>query len=555
MEIDRETLLHTFIVESEENLNELETSLIALESSPDDIEILQRIFRLAHTLKGNSISLGFDSLFEFANTIENMLDRFRMNTLSVTPARISLLLKTVDAFSQMLPNIVAGTEEIQPVHHKLIEQLAKSLDRPTLQEPGLSMDPAEKRSRPWGRRREDILSWIDKIKTLRVDISKLDRMMNIMGELAIARGRLTQMVEGSDDWSRNDIREWNRSMEPVFLEMQELVMKIRMVPIGPTFSKLIRTVRDIATAHNKSARLVIEGKDVEVDTTVIDHLKDPLTHLIRNAIDHGIEEQEIRKAIRKDPCGQLILKAFYDSGKIVIQLSDDGRGFDKDKILARARQAGIVSEQDKLSDEEIYLLVFESGFTTAESVTDLSGRGVGMDVVKRNIEGLRGIVSIASKAGHGSTITMSLPLTLAIIQGFQVEVGGEPCVIPLDAVLECMDLPREEYRGANGTGVINLRGEPIPYIRLIEHFGFDGKPVTKENVVIVEHQNGKAGLAVDCLIGETQAVIKPLGKLLQKVKGVSGTSVLGDGRVALLLDVPDLLRHVVGKHELGGGLV
>jgi two-component system chemotaxis sensor kinase CheA len=324
-------------------------------------------------------------------------------------------------------------------------------------------------------------------------------------------------------------------------------MDIRMVPIGPLFEQLVRAVRDLSQGHNKLARLEIVGGDVEVDTRVLEHLKDPLLHMIRNAVDHGIETPDERHARGKNPCGVLRLNAFHSAGNILIQLSDDGAGFDRQRIIAKAEALGLIEDGGRLTDQEVYRLVFQAGFSTAQEVTDLSGRGVGMDVVRRNIDSLRGNIDIQSRAGEGATITIRLPLTLAIIEGFSVIAGDETYVIPLEMISECLELPHEQISSPNG-GVISLRGEPLPYVRLRDTLGTPGKPPARENVVVLSHEGGRAGLAVDELLGESQAIIKPLSRLFQQVKGISGSTILGDGRVALILDVSTLMRDAIAQH-------
>jgi two-component system chemotaxis sensor kinase CheA len=269
--------------------------------------------------------------------------------------------------------------------------------------------------------------------------------------------------------------------------------------------------------------------------------------MIRNAVDHGIEPPHARKARGKDPCGRVTLRASHDAGSIVIQVADDGAGLDRKRIIERAMSLGIVAEPEKLPDAEIYGLIFEPGFSTAETVTDLSGRGVGMDVVRRNVDALRGSVAIDSRPGEGTTITIRLPLTLAIIEGFGVGVGDETYVIPLEAVLECVELPAQEQHQGNGHGVLYLRGRVLPYLRLRKLFALGDRAPSRENVVIVQHGDGQAGIAVDVLYGASQAVIKPLGELFEGLPGIAGSTILGNGRIALILDVPSLLRQAVGR--------
>jgi two-component system chemotaxis sensor kinase CheA len=382
-----------------------------------------------------------------------------------------------------------------------------------------------------------------------VDIDKLDRMMNLTGEIAVARGRLKQLLADVPGQVGEAILEVHGEADRLSLGLQELVMKVRMVPLGPLFRQYVRTVRDVAAAHGRQARLIIEGEDVEVDTTVVQHIHDPLTHLIRNALDHGIESPEVRMGRGKDPCGSVTLRAHREAGSIVIQIADDGAGLDRERILARARALGRVTEPEVLTDHELHRLVLEPGFSTAQQVTVLSGRGVGLDVVRRNVERLRGSVGIESRPGESTTITLRLPLTLAIIAGFAVGVENETYLIPLDTVVECLELPREVCPHADGRGVLSVRGQALPYLRLREVFGLPSAPRGREHVVVVRHDGGRVGLAVDVLCGESQTVIKPLGPLFQGLPGIAGSAILGSGRVALILDVEALVRQAVPRRR------
>jgi two-component system chemotaxis sensor kinase CheA len=331
------------------------------------------------------------------------------------------------------------------------------------------------------------------------------------------------------------------------MDLQDLIMQARMVPLGPTFKQHQRTVRDLAAAQGKQVRLVLEGEDVEVDTAMVEGIRDPLTHMVRNAIDHALGTPEERIARGKDPCGTLTLRAFHENGLVAIQVRDDGRGLEREKILRRAVERRLVAESAaaSLSDQDVWSFIYEPGFSTRDQVTEVSGRGVGMDEVRRNVEALRGSISVESAAGKGTAITLRLPLTLAIIDGFKVQVAGEVYILPLEAVAECLELPAGQEHGR--TGVINLRGKPLPYLRLREQFGLGGEPPARENVVVVQHAGTAVGLAVDALLGESQTVLKPLGRLFQAVRGVSGSAILGDGRVALILDVAALLREALSR--------
>lgn len=542
MEFDLAAILQTFIAECEEHFAKMEEALVGLEANPDDDKLLEAIFRGAHTLKGNAASLGYPKVAGFAHGFEELLQRFRNRALAVTPGRITLLLRSLDAMRQMVPEAIAGAEELSDSHIALLNQLATGNhdDLPGAPE----SQAASMTRRPFGRRQSDVTAWVERAGTIRVDTAKLDRMLNLAGEIAIAQGRLRQVIEhGGID--KSEALEAQDQVERLSLELQEYIMKVRMVPVGPTFRQYIRTVRDVAQEHGKSALLSLDGEDVEVDVSVIEHLKDPLTHMIRNALDHGIEEPELRKSHGKDPCGTISLKAFHEGANIVIQVSDDGAGLRRNKIIERARLNGVVAEPEKLSDQDLYRLIFEAGFSTADAVTDLSGRGVGMDVVRRNIEALRGSVAVDSEPGKGTTISVKLPLTLAIIEGFGVGIGDDTYVLPLHSVIECIEMPVSERTHERAQGVINLRGEPLPYVRLRSWFDLASPRPNRENIVVVELDGAKAGLAVDSLQGSRQTVIKSLGEQFKDLPGISGSAIMGNGRVALILDVAALMREVI----------
>jgi len=533
---DRDLLLQTFLTEAGEHLRTLEESLVALEARPDDAELLNGIFRVAHSLKGDALMVGFPRIAEFAHGLEDLLDRLRDGDVAVDGDLISLLLRAVDVLRALLAGAAAGQDSLPADFEATQAMLVAACS-----------GPASEATAPTDHAAATTGSVAAEGTTLRVDVAKLDRMLNLTGEIAIARGRVAQMMAGLPAHLGQEILEAHRDAERLQMELQEQVMKARMVPVGPFFRQYARTVRDVARGHGKAVQLVIEGDEVEMDTRVVERLRDPLTHMIRNSIDHGIESPELRAALGKAPEGCLTLRAAHEGGLIVIEVRDDGAGFNRQRIAERARETGLTVDPQQLPDSELLGLVFAPGFSTAETVTDLSGRGVGMDVVRRNIEGLRGTLSIASVDGEGATITIRLPLTLAIIDGFGVGVGDETYVVPLDAVLECLALPADSHRDGDGHGVINLRGEPLPYLRLRDRFKASGAAPRREHVLVVQHAGGRAGIAVDALYGERQAVIKSLGAGLDGLSGLSGSTILGDGRVALILDVPALLREAVGR--------
>jgi two-component system, chemotaxis family, sensor kinase CheA len=376
---------------------------------------------------------------------------------------------------------------------------------------------------------------------IRIDANKLDELINLVGELIIAGAGATLIADRIGDSAMNEA---TSNISTLVEQVRDSALALRMVQIGATFSRFNRVVRDVSKELGKDIRLEISGEETELDKTVVEKISDPLTHLVRNSMDHGIESAEARVAKGKPAYGTLKLNAFHDSGSIVIEVSDDGAGLNRDKILAKAIDKGLVSPDHSLSDKDIYNLIFEAGFSTADAVSNLSGRGVGMDVVKRNIQALRGTIDIQSTPGLGCTMSIRLPLTLAIIDGFLVGVAESSYVVPLDMVVECIELSAEDYASSvsDKRNFINLRGEVLPYLKLRDEFESKGEPPARQNIVVMQYANQKIGLVVDKLIGEFQTVIKPLGKVFEHVKGIGGFTILGSGSVALVLDVPRMMQ-------------
>lgn len=383
---------------------------------------------------------------------------------------------------------------------------------------------------------------------LRVRADKLDQLINRVGELVIAGASANLVARRAGDAT---LQEATSIMSRLVEEIREDALSLRMVQIGETFNRFHRVVRDVSGDLGKNVLLTISGAETELDKTIVEKIADPLMHLIRNALDHGIEALDVRRAMGKPDQGALRLNAYHDSGSIVIEVSDDGGGLNKDKILQKALERGLIGAGQHLSDTEIYHLIFEPGFSTADQVTNLSGRGVGMDVVRRNIEALRGTVELDSELGTGTTVRIRLPLTLAIIDGFLVGVGENSYVIPLDAVVECVELNNAEYETGTDRGYVSLRGKVLPCLHLRQHFQLVAAKQRRENIVVVHHSGYQAGFVVDELFGEFQTVIKPLGRLFAGLKGISGSTILGTGDVALIVDVPALIQEAVGSESMG----
>jgi len=387
-------------------------------------------------------------------------------------------------------------------------------------------------------------------QNIRVDAERLDKLIDLVGELVIAGAGTNLRASKSNDIA---LLESTSEVMRLVEEVRDSALQLRMVPIGSTFSRFQRVVRDVSIELGKDIVLQITGGETEVDKSVVEKIGDPLMHLVRNSMDHGIESPATRAARGKPAQGTLSLNAYHESGSIVIEVSDDGGGLNRDKILAKAIEKGLVAAGNNLNDREIYALIFEPGFSTADQVSNLSGRGVGMDVVKRNVNALRGTIDIDSEFGVGATMRIRLPLTLAIIDGFLVGTGTSSFVIPLDNVIECLELPKQ----SGEQDYMDLRGEVLPFIRLRSLFEVEGDAPRRQNVVVVGYGGHKAGLVVDQLLGEFQTVIKPLGKLFGHLQGFGGSTILGSGEVALILSIPTLLqqytRRAQHQHVIGAG--
>lgn len=379
-------------------------------------------------------------------------------------------------------------------------------------------------------------------KSLRVSADKLDQLINLVGEMVTVQARLSAASARAEDAEMQEIAE---VVERLTSALRENSMSIRMLPLRSTFERFHRLVHDLGAELQKDVELAIEGADTELDKTVIDQLNDPLVHLIRNSMDHGIESREARFEAGKPPRARIELRALHAGAHVLIRVSDDGRGLDAEAVRARAAERGLIDPHARLSEADIFALVLEPGFSTARQVTDLSGRGVGLDVVRRNVEALHGTVEIASRAGAGLAVTLRLPLTLAIIDGLLVRIRDAYYVLPLANSLECVELTREDGARAHGHGLAHVRGQPIPYIRLAEHFGIGGEAAAREQIMVVETEYGRYGFVVDEVLGDHQTVIKNLGHAYRNVPEISGATILGNGAVALIIDPHRLVQNAV----------
>ncbi len=537
MNVDRDAVVEVFRAESDEALTQVEGCLVQLERDPRNQELVYAVFRAMHTLKGDAMSLGFGWLSEYAHGLEDVLEAVRGGRLEVTPALINLLLRAVDALRVIVPEAIAGVETRCTEHQSLLGALLEQRRAPEIRDdaiPAAARDPSEHE--------------IDPVQSLRVDLPKLDRILTLNGEIAIARGRTRLLLDEHRERLPKELLELHAEADRLFLDLQELVLKTRMLPVAPIFSRFERTARDSARLLDKLVRLEVRADGVELDAAVVERMRGALGHMIRNAVAHGIEPPAERAARGKDPCGTIKLEARQVGSSVVIDVQDDGAGLDRKKIAERGRRLGL-AQPERLDNSELFELIFAPGFSTASSVTEVSGRGVGMDIVRRGVDALRGTVLIESSEGVGTKFSIKLPLTLAVIEGLLLEVAQERYVLPLSTVIDCVDF-RDESQRASASGLAEVRDETVPYVRLRKFFGTDESRPARENLVVVRQGSDKLGLVVDALLGEAQTVVKPLGRLFQDVPGVGGSAILGNGRVALILDVPSLFRQAAGAHAV-----
>ena len=540
VEVDPE-LFKDFLVESQELLEGLEEHLVELEAKPDDPELLNGIFRAFHTIKGTSGFLGFSRTSELAHRAEEVLDRLRKGQMPVNRDVMDALLAVLDIMKGLLEDIKESRAEKADIGPAIamLEALLKGEATP-VEVPGKApktVQQVEAVARAMG----------GAAGTIRVDVRRLDQLMNLVGELVLSRNRLLQlngeigtMHKGERIAEELDLA--TSQLDLLTSELQEMVMKTRMVPVGRVFNKFPRLVRDLCRASGKEVRLVIEGEDTEVDKTVIEEIGDPLVHLIRNAVDHGIELPEERERLGKPREGLIRLYAAQEGDRIVIRVEDDGRGMDAEKIKHKAIERGLLSpdEADRMDDRAAWNLVFLPGFSTADKVTDVSGRGVGMDVVRTNINKLNGNISIDSIPGKGTKVEIRLPLTLAIIQGLVVRVGRELYVVPLSSVVETVKVEPGDVCTIQQREVMRFRDSVLPLVRLDRLFQVPGDG-DREYVVVIGTEDRKVGLVVGDLVGQEEVVIKSLGKLLQDTPAIAGATIRGDGRVCLITDVNEMI--------------
>lgn len=591
-------MVEQFTRESLDLIDGLEQEMLDLEHTPDDTELIDRAFRGLHTLKGNAGLLGFGDLERVSHRTESLFEHMRkgsiradMETVKMVLSILDLLRTTIIEISRSGDGAIRGCDvligfiedviadalgisaganrektEPQPVADSIPETFAPAVPEPEPVAPvafGLPESPetpAVETPRPEERTIRSGEAVVERAavarKDIRVDLEKVDKLVDLVGELALAE----MMVVQNPALKGLEAEEFERAvhhLDRVISELQYVSMSLRMVPIAATFRKLIRLVHDLSYKSSKNVKLVTLGEETEVDKTVVDHIADPLVHIVRNAIDHGIELPEDRKATGKKEFGTVTIDAKHEGGEVWIEVSDDGRGLSREKILRKARQMGMITgEGAELRDEEIYKLIMEPGFSTADKITEVSGRGVGMDVVKRNLEKINGQVDVSSVPGKGSRFTLRIPLTLALMDGMLVQVGGTRYIMPLLSIRECIRPRREDITVTpDGQEVVKVRSELIPVIRLhqLHNITPENEALEESLLLVVEYRGKTYCIVVDGVLGQQQAVIKGLSEYVGNVRGASGCTILGDGTVSLILDVGSLVEFV--SRDRGDGVL
>jgi len=599
IDCEDQELLEGFLAETTELLEKLDDDLVALEKASDDSELLNRIFRSIHTVKGASSFLGFDLLVKVTHKTEDVLNRLRKGELLVTPEIMDVILEATDLVKVLVSDIKAGEiqeREIDGTIAKLLPLLAEGVavaapqpeaeqaappepQAPTATEPA-APPAAEPVAAPAAAPKREVQpspppksaggavvkkavsppkpaegkgEELSDNTTVRVDIKRLDDLMNQVGELVLERNRMIQINQNlqQEGAAKIDFNEefgkLTKRMNFVTSELQMQVLKMRMLPVEKVFKKFPRIVRSMARDLGKEVDLQIFGEETELDRSVVDEIGDPLIHLIRNAMDHGLEKPEQRVASGKPRTGTLVLSAVHEGNQIIISIKDDGAGIDTDRVGRKALEKGLVTEDQlaAMSQRELFDLIFLPGFSTKDKASDLSGRGVGMDVVRTNIKKLNGLIEIKSEKGQGSEFILRLPLTLAIIQSLLVEVEGEVYSIPLSSVLETLRVDQRAFHVIGGQEVLKLRDMVLPLVRLERVFNVlrQGEQSDFCYVVVVGSADKRMGLVVTRLVGQQEVAIKSLGNYLANVPGIAGSTILGDGRVALIIDPVGLVEN------------
>jgi len=565
-------IVKEFLIESAENLDKLDGDFVTLEKNPGDKDLLSSIFRVVHTIKGTCGFLGFQKLESVTHAGENILGKLRDGQLVMNTDRTSALLALVDAVRKMLAEIEKTGKDGNDNYDSLISTLTRLLKdgaggkfvKPVqAEQPDPVLVPDESLLTETSSGKEISKTANRAVETsgvsetaIRVEVGLLDRLMNLVGELVLARNQILQFSSTQESAGLGNAPQ---RLSWITSELQEGIMKTRMQPIGNVWSKFPRVVRDLAAACGKKVRLEMEGKETELDKTLIEAIKDPLTHIVRNSIDHGIESPEKRRKAGKDEEGLLSLKAYHEGGQVNIEIVDDGGGISSDKIRDKAVAKGLISPESakQMSERDLFNLIFLPGFSTAEKITNVSGRGVGMDVVKTNIERINGVIDIQSKPGQGTTLKIKIPLTLAIIPALMVTSKNNRYAIPQVNLLELVRLEEDqiqkEIQLIHGAPVYQLRGHLLPLVFLNQELALsDGLDLALNslNIVVLKAGDHQFGLVVDAVNDTQEIVVKPLTKILNHVDSFAGATILGDGKVALILNVMGLAHkaHLISAN-------
>ena len=595
-------LLQDFITESRGHLDNADVQLLTIENEPEDLEALNALFRSFHTIKGGAGFLDLTDISKISHVAEDLLDKARKGSLMLNAPVVDVIFEAVDALRRLMDSVEKALTTGEPVDPDeglptLVKHLKLALSGQLGEEPvPASVEPDKRlgeilieggsaseeevnkvlsskdgksklgealvregkvkasevagalRSQKQARTSTGKADAVKVRESVKIDTDRLDKLLDVIGELVIAESIVSQDDEILDEASHRVTRNM-RQLHKITRSVQELGMSMRMVAIKPTFQKMARLVRDLARKGGKNVEFVTSGEDTELDRSVVEKINDPLIHLVRNSLDHGIEDDpQKRVAAGKPATAKVELRAFHRGGNIFIEIADDGRGLDREAILEKAREKGVVEDGSELSDKEVFRLIFAPGFSTAKQITDVSGRGVGMDVVRRNIEALRGNIDLISKPGEGTTVSMQLPLTLAIIEGLIILVGKERYIVPTLSVIESMRPTKSDISTVNGRSeMLKVRGALMPLYRVSRIFNTPGaeEDMQKALVMIVESQGKQVALMVDQLLGQQQVVIKSLGRGMGKVQGISGGAIMPDGRVGLIMDIGEVVKLAV----------
>ncbi len=544
-----------FIDEAIEHLENADNELLEIEKNPNNSDALNSVFRAFHTIKGVAGFIGLDEVQLFAHNAENMLDNARQGKLILVNDAMEMVFKSVDKMKQMINNLGTYLSENKlPPPDKSLPAFLENINlvienKETVKEEIIEKEIIDEEiviQEDQGEEPKIKKITTRKVKeSIKVDAEKLDLLVDTIGELVISESMISQALLTAEDTGHDLLKKINR-MDKITKELQEMSTALRMVPVKSTFRKMARLARDTSRKMNKPIDFVMSGEDTELDKSLVEKIGDPLVHMIRNAVDHGIEDNpDIREKNGKSRVGHVELKAFHSGGSIHIEVVDDGSGLSKQVLIDKAIENGVITSAEGMTEQEIYGLIFAAGFSTAKKVTDVSGRGVGMDVVRKNIEALRGKIFIRSEEGQGSTFSIQLPLTLAIIDGMIIRVGEEKYIIPTLSVINSSKIDMKDYSTIVEKGeMISFQGNLLPLCRLSEHFAITKgeKDLTKGIIIVVEFDERRIALVADELLGQQQIVIKTISEMLKSVEGIAGGTIMPDGKVALILDIASVIK-------------